>query len=270
MTLDLQEIVGDWPLQAAEPVARLVAVRKSASYVQLRIDMGLLQMRLNGRPDGNRYHGMPTVQDHINHELRIVGTPIADADWHELVRELNQVNYRRLALAELADDALARDTQPLAIRMLTGAIRDASFSRASVALLESASEDRLTVSDALLLPTLLFSQARLTAQLRVLQDRVHEAIDAVEEGIIALGAALDELGVEEDTDEDGSDSTGLISLRNFSQQLRATYETPRTLREQLADAIEKEDFTEAAKVREAMAAIVETAPADEFAFTTEI
>ncbi|MGE3182875.1 MAG: hypothetical protein AB7N71_14685, partial [Phycisphaerae bacterium] len=198
MTLDLLEILGDWESQAEKPMARLVTVGGGHQFVQLRIDVGLLQMALNGRPDGGRFHGMPTAQDHIVHENRVVGAKIAEADWHELVRELNQVNYRRLALAELADHALASDHRPRATRMLTGAIRDARFARASVALLESASHERLTVSDGALLPTLLFSQYRLTAQLCILQGRMDDGIESVETGIRELHSALEDLGVETD------------------------------------------------------------------------
>ena len=98
--------------------ARLVCGADGQEFVQLRVDLGILQMYLIGRPDGERCHGLPTAVDLIRHELRR-SRQVAAESWHALERELQQFQYRRLALAALAEGALAANDAPAAVRLVS-------------------------------------------------------------------------------------------------------------------------------------------------------
>ena len=69
MGLDVKELMEGWDCPDGEVGARLIVGRDGPEVVQLRIELGVLQMTLDGRPDGLRYHGMTNVLEYIEHEL---------------------------------------------------------------------------------------------------------------------------------------------------------------------------------------------------------
>ena len=104
MGLDMQEFLADWDCPEGEVGARLVVGRDGREVVQLRIELGILQMTLEGRPDGMRYHGMSDALEFIEHELK-TESEVDEEAWNELEREFSQYNYRRVALSNLIDQS---------------------------------------------------------------------------------------------------------------------------------------------------------------------
>ncbi len=49
---DLDDILQDWPYQPRTVSARLVRAADGREVLQMRVDMGVLQMETSGRPDG--------------------------------------------------------------------------------------------------------------------------------------------------------------------------------------------------------------------------
>ena len=56
--LDLNDLLEGWPHEPGQVKARKIVGRDGCEKIQLRIDLGLIQMELNGRPDGVRPHGL--------------------------------------------------------------------------------------------------------------------------------------------------------------------------------------------------------------------
>ena len=56
MSLDLNTLLKDWPHEFGSIKVRKVAGLDGREKLQLRIDLGLLQMEMDGRPDGQRPH----------------------------------------------------------------------------------------------------------------------------------------------------------------------------------------------------------------------
>src|SRR6266567_990805 len=54
MSLDLNSILKDWPHENGSIKVRKVAGLDGREKLQLRVDLGVLQMELTGRPDGRR------------------------------------------------------------------------------------------------------------------------------------------------------------------------------------------------------------------------
>jgi len=52
MSLDLNTLLKDWPHESGAIKVRKVPGLDGREKLQLRIDLGLLQMELEGRPDG--------------------------------------------------------------------------------------------------------------------------------------------------------------------------------------------------------------------------
>src|ERR1044072_5038791 len=54
MSLDLNTILQDWPHENGNIRVREIAGLDGREKLQLRVDLGVLQMELTGRPDGRR------------------------------------------------------------------------------------------------------------------------------------------------------------------------------------------------------------------------
>jgi hypothetical protein len=245
MTLDLDELISGWDCPPGEMRARAVVGRDGRELVQLRIDLGVMQMFSDGRPDGQRHRGHASAAAFIAHELRVGESP-APSDWSELDRELTQTNYRRLACSAVAESALRTNDEPLARRYLQQALDDAATCLAGLNLMESR-HSAMPEELASLRPTLVFDRARLAAQVRVIEGQFEEAIDLAEAGAARLETLLVNLGYDHEQCEE---DPGLRYLRTLSRHLRREYGVTMTLSEQLAQAIANEDFETAAELRD--------------------
>ena len=59
--LDLNDLLEGWPHEPGQVKARKIVGRDGCEKIQLRIDLGLIQMELHGRPDGHRPHGFESL-----------------------------------------------------------------------------------------------------------------------------------------------------------------------------------------------------------------
>ncbi|MFH1746016.1 MAG: UvrB/UvrC motif-containing protein [Planctomycetota bacterium] len=246
MTLDLQELTADWNCPPGEISARLVVGRDGQELLQLRVDLGLMQMFPDGRPDGRRYRGMPGALDHIRHELRLHGRVPTD-DWRELERELFQINYRRLALSSILEESLTQGDVEGAASHVRRALRDIDTCLDCLQTAQESEGDTLGNGSFALKPTLIFHQGRLGVQARIIAGHYEEAIE--EAGLAAdrIGGLLLELGLDE---EQCNQDPGVTFLRNLEARLRQEYGIQETLRERLEEAIENDDFETAARLHD--------------------
>ena len=56
MSLDLNSLLKDWPHETGAIKVRKIIGLDGLEKLQLRIDLGILQMELSGRTDGQRPH----------------------------------------------------------------------------------------------------------------------------------------------------------------------------------------------------------------------
>src|SRR2546425_8110991 len=64
MSLDLNSILKDWPHESGSIKVRKVAGLDGREKLQLRVDLGVLQMELTGRPDGRRPHNCESLLEY--------------------------------------------------------------------------------------------------------------------------------------------------------------------------------------------------------------
>lgn len=245
MNLDLTALTADWHCPDDEIGARVVRGIDGQEIVQLRVEMGVLQMFMDGRPDGARFRGMPSALDFIQHELALERT-VSATDWQELVRELQQFNYRRLAFSTLADRAYEHEQHALARDYLNRDCRDIDACLTIADLLEESRAAGVTAQTALV-ATLLLNRARARAGLHLIERRFDEAIDELERGIACIDDALARAGIDP---ESRRKHGGIAILKQMEEQLRRDYGVGQTLRERLTAAIEREDFETAAQLRD--------------------
>lgn len=247
MNLDLNTLICDWQCAKDELSARIIKGLDGSDLVQLRVDLGVLQMCPDGRPDGTRYHGLPSALRFVEHELKLEHV-VTRADWQELLRELQQLNYRRLALATLGEDSARHGDRTTAEHFLGRSVRDIEEALDIMRVIHDNPESQIGPNPNMV-GTLLFSRARVLARLRVAQERVDDAIEVLQEGIDALDTLLADAGVDE---EDRAEDSTIGNLRELQETLRRDYGVRQTLSEQLAEAVAAEDFEKAARIRDEM------------------
>lgn len=54
MNVDISELLQDWPFEPGKINVRLIESEEGDQKIQVRLDLGVLQMELDGRPDGQR------------------------------------------------------------------------------------------------------------------------------------------------------------------------------------------------------------------------
>jgi hypothetical protein len=119
VSFDIDPILRDWPFLPNEVNVRLVKGEDGRQKVQLRLDLGLLQMEIDGRPDGRRIHECDSWLEYHERRQRDHdaanpdGVPylLEPEDCAELQREGVQYYHRYISLWHLGRYELcARDT----------------------------------------------------------------------------------------------------------------------------------------------------------------
>src|SRR5438034_11338052 len=70
MSLDLNTILKDWPHENGHVKVRKITGLDGREKLQLRVDLGVLQMEVTGRPDGQRPHNCESLLEY--HQRRAV------------------------------------------------------------------------------------------------------------------------------------------------------------------------------------------------------
>jgi hypothetical protein len=115
--LDLNNLLEDWPHEPGAVKARKIIGNDGREKIQLRIDLGLMQMEMTGRPDGQRPFGFESLLDYHHARAREVegrgGTYELDqADLLLLQQEGHQYYHRYLSLFQLREyPGVIRDTE---------------------------------------------------------------------------------------------------------------------------------------------------------------
>ena len=110
MKYDIGDLLNSWPFDPDEFIARRITARDGSEKIQIRIDMGMLQLDVEGRPDGHRPHGAESLLHHYRGALPPGDTrgPSGDVEFDEdvcedLFQEAWQYYQRYLALFYLED-----------------------------------------------------------------------------------------------------------------------------------------------------------------------
>lgn len=117
MSLDLTAMLKDWPHEPGQIKVRKIVGSNGAEKIQLRLDLGLIQMEIAGRPDGQRPKGCESLLVYHRGRARAAERQGRDYtltpdDCNELQAEGVQYYHRYLSLFQLDDyPGVVRDTQ---------------------------------------------------------------------------------------------------------------------------------------------------------------
>lgn len=117
MNLDLNNLLEGWPHEPGHIRVRKIIGNDGKEKLQLRIDLGLIQMEIAGRPDGQHPHGSESLL-HWHRERAEEAETKGDSftlngeECGELQQEGIQYYHRYISLFQLGDYAgVIRDTQ---------------------------------------------------------------------------------------------------------------------------------------------------------------
>ena len=244
--LDLSPLLAGFDFTPGEVnVRKIIGVDGKARY-QLRLDLGLLQMELSGRPDGRRPHGCASLLDY--HQERLLahrstfghdrGFLLSPDDCRELRDEAGMYYHRYLCAFVLGEHAaVVRDA-----RRNLGAIE---FCR-----LWAAEPDDRAAMEAYL-PYVVMMQARASAMLCLQAGRFDMGARVVASALRRIKRHYRRHGGQAAY----AASREVRVLKKVARQLRkATPVTPaRRLARLLARAVREENYERAAQLRDELA-----------------
>lgn len=117
---DIDPILQEWPYRPDDLTVRIVDGSDGQRKIQLRLDLGILQMEFDGRPDGRRIHGDVSWYEYHRKRQRDHdaanpdGAPylLEPEDCAELLREGVQYYHRYICFWHLGlYELCARDTE---------------------------------------------------------------------------------------------------------------------------------------------------------------
>src|SRR5713226_7499156 len=121
MDFDISHLLDQWDYQPGQVVVRRFKAKDGKEKLQLRVDLGLLQMNAEGRPDGKRPFGHPSLFDYFKarlhkyvaaHEGSDEGFRLKPEDCAKLQLEAIQYHHRYICLLQLEDyPAVVRDAE---------------------------------------------------------------------------------------------------------------------------------------------------------------
>lgn len=265
MPRDLDEVLHDWPFEPepGEISVREVRARDGRTVLQIRIELGVLQLEVTDRPDRARPHGFPTYLEYLRYRARTARRGRGrdrdpDERWtmsrehcEQADREFIQFYHRRVAW--------------LTLQRFDRAVADADHTLALMDFVVMHCDDSdYVMAHERLRSLVLFHKTQALAASGLDRRKPEEAIDAIRDGIDWLKKHQAKMAeeapavrdAEASGDEDESESSGpeigplIEQLRAIEREIRSNFPIEKTLKEQLEEAVEREDYERAARLRD--------------------
>jgi hypothetical protein len=240
MSQDIRPILSDWDFEPDRVQVRIISGDDGSERIQMRIDLGLLQMEINGRPDGDRPEGFESLLDLLEARAKEAAASgqrfaLEADDCALLMREGIQYYHRYVSAFHLEHyDLTARDTARN-LRLFAFVAQHATRQR-----------DKLEFDQYRPYVQLMHTRARAAQALR--QDDHRGAIGLIDDGIKAIRRFLAEYH-QEDREAECSELQFLLQWRREVEGQRPLGPIER-LEQQLEVSVTLEDYEEAARIRD--------------------
>jgi hypothetical protein len=242
MSLDLNTILQDWPHENGNVKVRKIAGLDGREKLQLRVDLGVLQMEMIGRPDGQRPHNCESLLEY--HQRRAVRAAEKGEDYEltpeecaELQQEGIQYYHRYLSLFQINDFAgVVRDTQ-----------RNLDL---FTFVTEHTDRDELSWSLQQFRPYVLMMNTRAKASILLAQGKFGEAMSEIERGRDAIAEFFQHSNFPELV----SKSSEIAFLDEWLEEVKAKRPLSKleVMQREMETAIGKELYERAAELRDAI------------------
>jgi len=235
---NIDRLLREWTFEPGKPVVRRVVGDDGRAVLQMRVDMGVLQLETTGRPDGARPHGFPTYYDYLLSAAFEEGPDFALGEERQLEvdREFYQFYHRRICWLTLNEYAAAAADAEHSLRLM-------DFSSAN------ATDREWALVHEQYRPYVMFQQIQATALTKLQADQPQEAVQVIDQGLESLAAIFVQHDAEEMFDED----VFVMKLREMQTSVKSHFHLGPSLAEQLAEAVAAEQYELAAKLRDRLA-----------------
>lgn len=236
---DLDALLRSWPYIHGEVTARKTHGADGRPVLQLRIDLGVLQMEVEGRPDGERPDGEVTYLAALQARQRVEGQRFElDADsCVEIDREFVQYYHRRVAW--------------MALRRFDRVVEDADHTLALMdfTAAHAPSQDWVDEHEQYR-PFVLFHRTQAAALAALQQADPEGAVLAIDDGLRSLSESIADLAASIGVDPDDEELDFAERLGDLRRSILTEYDIESSLSEQLSEAIAMEKYELAARLRD--------------------
>lgn len=243
MDRDLSPFLRSWTFDPGEICARKIVGLDGHEKLQIRCELGIIQMELSGRPDGARPHGYESILDCHLDRLEAYRTAhgsdggfcLDETACDMLWREGVQYYQRYICLLHLGD--------------YEGVLRDTAHNLAVLDLVRTyADDEEIKVSFEQYRPCVIMIHARSKGEICLQNANYGGALEVVQEGIEEIRSFFEAFGDPELTES----SEELLALEAWAEEIRR--HRPAGLKQrlfrQLRDAVSSEQYEEAALLRD--------------------
>ncbi len=250
MRHDLTNFLRKWDYQPGELRVRRFKGRDGRQKIQLRVDLGVLQMEAEGRPDGKRPMGHDSwmhfyqarLGEHIAEHGGDDGFALKSEDCQRLQQEALQFYHRYICLFQLGDHGAV--------------LRDTDRNLDVVNMIEKYADSvEVATSLAVFKPQVLLMRTRAQGALALEADDPRGAVRAIEDGV----AAIRDLLSDPEHPDLAEQATEVKMLESWLQEIRP--HLPISVRERLESelnqAIAREDYEKAAELRDELKRLTE-------------
>ncbi len=233
----LDHLMSDWPFSAGQILVRQIQGGDGRELLQMRVDMGIIQMEISGRPDGTNFEGSETYYDYLASLSFAEGEAfqLDEERCIEIDREFYQFYHRRICW--------------LTLKRYAEAAKDAQH---TLSLMDFSSSYAPDPEWALLheqyRPFVMFHKIQALALIQLEEAEPQDAIRLIDQGLQDLESVFEKHDAAEHFEEDAF----VTKLREMRESIKEHYELGPTLTEQLAEAIAAEQYELAAELRDRM------------------
>lgn len=243
MSLDITSILKDWSYEPGRLSARKVRGLDGRDKIQLRLDLGLLQMEVSGRPDGAHPHDCESLLEYYEKQRDLYRKQhgsdegfMLDGAACDLLRAEGMLYYHRYVAEFVLEDfqAAERDT--------SRNLRLMDFCAAHAA--DAADRDDLEHYR----PYVMMMRTRARCQAHLTDNHTKEALTSLRRGIQEITRYYTSIGQEQAIEN----SPELAVLKALAEQVQSQMPVDPMvkLKEALAKAIAEEHYEEAAALRD--------------------
>jgi len=244
MEFDLTPFLTNWEYQPGKIVVRKFTSKEGVEKIQLRVDLGILQMNVDGRPDGTKPYGCESLLEHYlekleayqeTHEGDDEGYWLTPEDCALLQQEAIQYHHRYICHFQLKEyDKVIRDTE-----------RNLEVLDFSEAYAES---DDLAWSLQQFRPQLILMQVRAKASIALEKDDYKLAMSIVSDGI----KGIREFYRDQERNDLMESSPELSSLEVWIEEIgsQRPLTTEEKLEKEMEEAVRRENYERAAEIRD--------------------
>ena len=232
--MHLDDLLSKWEFNPSILNVRLIKGKDGRDVIQMRVDMGILQLETTGRPDGEQIEECETYLEYLQNKcLKDPEHRLTDKESNEVDREFMQFYHRRICW--------------LRLQYYNRAVMDADHTLLLMDLCEKASNDEeWNGSHEQYRPFVLFHRTQAAALGALEENSAEDAVQAINMGL----KTMEKFFIKHEAEEHFESDELVVRLTDLRESLRDEYEVGQTLKERLYAAVEQEQYELAARLRD--------------------